>query len=183
VKQIKTAFYEEVIRRNSDMVYRLAYALVKTRDDADDIYQEVFLRYLKKEPRFENHEHEKAWFIRVAVNCCKSTLSSAWFRRVCPLEESGCPAAEAPAARFDSEEACMLYEALCSLPAKYRIVLYLRYYEEYQVKEIASILGISQNLVSARMSRAKKMLRNVLLNQNQTQNQKKEAFRNETGII
>ena len=77
----------------------------------------------------------------------------------------------------------MLYEALCSLPAKYRIVLYLRYYEEYQVKEIASILGISQNLVSARMSRAKKMLRNVLLNQNQTQNQKKEAFRNETGII
>ena len=173
----------ELFNRYADRIYRIAMSYGNSVQFAEDIVQEVFLRYLKKEPRFENHEHEKAWFIRVAVNCCKSTLSSAWFRRVCPLEESGCPAAEAPAAQFDSEEACMLYEALCSLPAKYRIVLYLRYYEEYQVKEIAGILGISQNLVSARMSRAKKMLRNVLLNQNQTQNQKKEAFRNETGII
>ena len=73
VKQIKTAFYEEVIRRNSDMVYRLAYALVKTRDDADDIYQEVFLRYMQNEPDFQNAEHEKAWFLRVRSTAAKTS--------------------------------------------------------------------------------------------------------------
>ena len=168
----------ELFNRYADRIYRIAMSYGNSVHFAEDIVQEVFLRYLKKEPRFENHEHEKAWFIRVAVNCCKSTLSSAWFRHVCPLEETG-----QTAVPFGDEESGVLYELLCTLPAKYRIVLYLRYYEEYQVKEIAGILGISQNLVSARMSRAKKMLRNVLLNQNQTQNQKKEAFRNETGII
>lgn len=77
----KENLYEEVIRRNSDMVYRLAYSLVKTRTDADDIYQEVFMRYLKARQVFESREHEKAWFIRVTVNCCKNYWKSPWIRR------------------------------------------------------------------------------------------------------
>lgn len=79
------------------------------------------------------------------------------------------------AAPLGSGEECALYELLCTLPAKYRIVLYLRYYEEYQVKEIASVLSITPNLVSARL------LRRALLNQNQKQ--EREEFGDETGII
>ena len=85
------------------------------------------------------------------------------------------------AAPLGSGEECALYELLCTLPAKYRIVLYLRYYEEYQVKEIASVLSITPNLVSARLLRAKKLLRQALLNQNQKQ--EREKFADETGII
>ncbi|MDE7324352.1 MAG: sigma-70 family RNA polymerase sigma factor [Lachnospiraceae bacterium] len=166
----------DLFGRYADMIYRIAMSYGNSMPFAEDIVQEVFLRYLKKRPSFENDEHQKAWFIRVAVNCCKSSLSSAWFRRVCPLEEAG-----QIAVPFDSEEACELYEMLSCLPAKYRVVLYLRYYEEYQVKEIAGILGITPNLVSARLLRAKKMLKQELLRQNQKQ--EKEAFRDETGIV
>lgn len=167
---------KELFARYGDMIYRIAMSYRNSVPFAEDMVQEVFVRYLKKRPAFETREHEKAWFIRVAVNCCKSTLSSAWFRHVCPLEETG-----QTAVPFGDEESGVLYELLCTLPAKYRIVLYLRYYEEYQVKEIAGVLGVTPNLVSARLLRAKRLLRQAFFKQNQ--NQEKEAFRDETGNI
>ena len=66
------------IAKYSGMVYKLAYSLVKDRYDADDIYQEVFMKYIRKSPCFHSKEHEKAWFIRVTVNCCKNFWKSAW---------------------------------------------------------------------------------------------------------
>lgn len=62
---------KQIIERNGNMVYRLAYAQMKNSADTDDVYQEVFYRYIRKQPVFENEEHEKAWFIRVTVNCSK----------------------------------------------------------------------------------------------------------------
>ncbi len=167
---------KELFERYADMIYRIAMSYGNSVPFAEDMVQEVFVRYLKKRPGFENSVHEKAWFIRVAVNCCKSTLSSAWSRRVCPLDAAG-----QLAVPFERRQESELYEMLSCLPAKYRIVLYLRYYEEYQVKEIAKILGITPNLVSARLRRAKKMLRQELLKP--YQQQEKEAFLDETGII
>lgn len=167
---------KELFARYADMIYRISMSYRNSVPFAEDIVQEVFVRYLKKRPSFENSVHEKAWFIRVSVNCCKSTLSSAWFRRVCPLDEAG-----QLAVPFERRQECELYEMLSCLPAKYRIVPYLRYYEEYQVKEIAKILGITPNLVSARLLRAKKMLRQELLKP--YQQHEKEVFPDETGII
>lgn len=63
---------EETLNKYSLMVYRLAYFQTGTRHDADDIYQEVFLRLIKVNPSFESEEHRKAWLIRVTVNCCNS---------------------------------------------------------------------------------------------------------------
>ena len=67
----------EIIEKYSDMVYRMAYSMVKNRFDAEDIHQEVFMKYLKKTPVFENTDHEKAWFLRVTVNHCKNLWKSA----------------------------------------------------------------------------------------------------------
>lgn len=167
---------KELFECYADMIYRIGISYGSSVHFAEDVVQEVFLRYLKKRPRFENAGHEKAWFIRVAVNCCKSMLSSAWIKRVCPLEE-----AQEIAVPFREQEECELYEELSGLPAKYRIVLYLRYYEEYQVKEIAAFLGITPNLVSARLLRAKKLLKQKFLQQELIT--KKEGFRDETGIV
>ncbi|GAE90481.1 RNA polymerase sigma factor [Acetivibrio straminisolvens] len=72
---------ENVIRSYSNMVYRLAFSQTTNKSDADDIYQEVFLRYIRKRPQFETEEHRKAWFIRVTVNCCKKVWVSAWIRK------------------------------------------------------------------------------------------------------
>lgn len=164
---------KELFERYSDMVYRIAISYGNSVHSAEDIVQEVFLRYLKKQPRFENDEHEKAWFIRVSINCCKSMLSSAWSRRIRPLED-----ADQLVIPFQQSEDHELFEVLSSLPPKYRIVLYLRYYEEYQVQEIAELLGITPNLASARLLRAKKLMKKKLLNSNE-----RMGFQDETGTI
>ena len=145
---------EILFERYSDMAYRIAVSYGNNIQMAQDVVQEVFLRVLQKKPQFVSAEHEKAWIIRVTVNCCKSMMSSAWMRRTRPLED-----AEQVFTFFDYKEENELYESLMKLPAKYRIVLYLRYYEEYSVKEIASILHMMPNTVSARLLRAKKMLK------------------------
>lgn len=162
---------KELFERYSDMVYRIAISYGNQGLMAEDIVQEVFLRFLKKKPHFKNSEHEKAWFIRVTINCCKSMLSSAWMKRIRPLED-----AEQTVVTFQYEEEEELYGLLEKLPAIYRTVLYLRYYEEYQVKEIAKILHITPNLVSARLSRAKKMMEKEIMKE-------RKGLENETGII
>lgn len=168
----------ELFERYSDMVYRIAVSCGSSAHSAEDIVQEVFLRYLKKRPLFESSEHEKAWFIRVAVNCSKSLFSSAWYRRTCPLEEScRLTASEQPALPVQPDE-YDLYEALSNLRPKYRTVLYLRYYEEYTVQEIAALLGITPNLVSARLSRAKKILKKKL-----SITDERIGYQDETGTI
>lgn len=162
---------EELFERYSDMIYRIALSYGNQVSLAEDVVQEVFLRFLKKKPHFKNSEHEKAWFIRVAINCCKSMVSSAWMKRSRPLED-----AEHIAVTFQHEEEEELYGLMAKLPAIYRTVLYLRYYEEYPVKEIAKLLHITPNLVSARLSRAKKIMKNEVIKE-------RECLENEAGII
>lgn len=163
---------KELFERYADRVYRIAVSYGGTGHWAEDVVQEVFVRYLRKHPCFESDEHEKAWFIRVAVNCSKSMLSSAWMKRNRPLEE--CEEREAPPVLGEQESG--LYEILSLLPPKYRIVLYLRYYEEYQIKEIGGLLHITPNLVSARLKRAKAMMKKKLL-------QGKEEVTDERGRV
>lgn len=149
---------EELFERYADMVYRIAASYGGIGQWAEDVVQEVFVRYLRKRPAFESCGHEKAWFIRVAVNCSKSALSSVWVRRTYPLEERE----EPDCGMFLNDWESGIYEAMLKLPPKYRIVLYLRYYEEYQIKEIAELLRITPNLASARLKRAKAKMKALL---------------------
>jgi RNA polymerase sigma-70 factor (ECF subfamily) len=72
--------FEKIIERNGKSIYKIAFVYMKNRFDADDVYQEVLLRYLKYRPHFENCEHEKNWFVAVTINVCKSFKTSAWQR-------------------------------------------------------------------------------------------------------
>ncbi len=152
--------YEEVIRRNSDMVYRLAYSLVKTRADADDIFQEVFLRYMQNAPAFQGAEHEKAWFLRVTMNCCKNFWKSPWTRRRVALEreemEQGGLSCE-----LDDDSAALV-DAVKQLSKKYRIVIHLFYYEELSIEEIAKLTNAKASTVRTRLTRARRQLRSLL---------------------
>lgn len=151
--------YEEVIRRNSDRVYRLAYSLVRTRSDADDIYQEVFLRYVRKAPVFDNAEHEKAWFMRVTVNCCKNFWKSPWMKRRSAYEDD---AFEQSAAGMTGEEDTLLIETVKRLPEKYRAVIHLFYYEQLSVEEIGRITRTKASTVRTRLTRARRLLKALL---------------------
>ena len=144
---------EAIIAEYSDMVYRLALSQMKNKNDADDIFQEVFFRYIRRKPHFESKEHQKAWFIRVTINCCKNTFTSAWKKRVVPLEET---------IPFITDEQGDLIRELNKLPKKYLAVVHLFYYEEMSIEEIANAIGISISAVKMRLSRARKMLKGFI---------------------
>ena len=92
-------------------------------------------------------------------------------KRIRPLED-----AKQIAVTFQHEEEKELYDLMAKLPAIYRTVIYLRYYEEYPVKEIAKLLHITPNLVSARLARAKKIMKKEIMKE-------RECLGNEAGII
>lgn len=144
---------EAIVNEYSEMVYRLAYSQMHSKVDADDVYQEVFLRYIKKRPIFENKTHEKAWFIRVTINCCKKMWSSSWFKRIVPLTED---------ISFMPKEYQDLYRQLERLPRKYRMVIHLYYYEELSSEEIAQLLTLKPSTVRTQLTRGRKKLREIL---------------------
>lgn len=147
--------YNEIdtIKRNSNTVYRLAFSQARNRNDADDIYQEVFLRYLKRKPAFENDEHEKAWFIRVTLNCSKTHLKSFHNPRIEELDESF------EAQEIERED---LSFALNRLPKKYRAVIHLFYYEDMTVSDIAKALNLKDGNVRMLLTRARRKLKEIL---------------------
>ena len=136
-----------------DAVYRLAYCRLGSRADAEDVFQEVFLRLLRDTTEFRDSEHLKAWLLRVTINHCKNHLASAWFRKRADLDE-GIPA-------LDSAE-LEVVTAVAALPVKYRAVVHLYYFEGYSTKEIADILHSRPNTVSSRLSRARALLAKAL---------------------
>ena len=145
-----------MVEKYSQMVYRLAFSMMKNRYDADDIHQDVFVRFLKKQPQFDNEEHEKAWFIRVTVNCCTNYHKTAWRRKTVSLSEyERQEDSEMPGQQSD---AVNLIETVKMLPEKYRAVIHLFYYEEMSVEEVAKVLHRRTSTVRTQLVRARRML-------------------------
>ena len=141
---------ERVVNEYATMLLRVAYSQLNNRAEAEDTVQEVLLKYMEKAPIFQSEEHEKAWLLRVTVNHCKNHLASAWFRK----RDEGIPA-------LDNAE-LEVVSAVAALPAKYRAVVHLYYFEGYSTKEIAEILHSRPNTVSSRLSRARALLAKAL---------------------
>lgn len=148
---------DEVINKYKNMVYAIAMTRVKNRDDADDVFQEVFLVYWRKQPSFNSEEHRKAWLISTAVNCSKKLASSPWRHTTVPLEQ-----AQGQAFEFTSPEDTELYSALCSLKLKYRTALHLFYFEDMSVEQISRTLGIREGTVRMQLTRGRELLREKL---------------------
>ncbi len=134
-------------------VYRLAFSHMRNRADADDVFQEVFFRYVRKRPQFTSEEHRKAWFLRVTVNCCKKMYGSPWFKNTVALDDS---------IAFETQEENRLFCDLARLPAKYRDVIHLFYYEGLSVEEICAALRQKPSAVKMRLMRARKKLKDIL---------------------
>jgi RNA polymerase sigma-70 factor (ECF subfamily) len=148
---------EKVLQQHSDMVYRLAFAQMRTKHDADDVFQDVFLALVTKSRRsdyFADDEHLKAWLIRATINRCKTLKTSAWSKRT--------TLNELEAVTYETPEQNDLSEYLDMLPGKYRNVIHLFYYEELPVAEIAELLDARESTVRAWLTRARAILRKKL---------------------
>lgn len=144
------------IERYGDMVRRLCLVHLKNPADTEDIFQNVFLKYVLSPVVFESPEHEKAWLIRVTLNACKDLVKSFFRSRTVPLEEL----LDQPAPL--SEEHREVLEAVLALPRKYRDAVYLHYYEGYTAAEIGKLLGKNTNTVYTLLTRAREQLRKTL---------------------
>lgn len=149
----KVEFLEKLIITYGDMVYRLALARTRNKEMAEDVYQDVFLKIGKRNPKFENENHEKAYIIKATINQTKTFLDSKHIKRVEELKEN---------LSFKVPERGEIYYAVLELPIKYRTAIYLFYYEEYKINEIASLMKSNENTVKSWLSRAREMLKNKI---------------------
>ena len=143
----------------SDMVLRVAITYTKNMTDAQDIYQETFLRLVKYKDTILSEAHLKAWLIRVATNCAKTFLTSSWNKNTEGLDEN---IAEKEVFYFNDESDNSLYEAIVELPEKYKVPLYMFYYEGYPINQIAEMLDKNENSVKTLLKRGREKLKNVL---------------------
>lgn len=142
---------ESLFNSYKDDVYRLALSYTKSVQEAEDVCQTVFLKAM--EQAGISPGKERAWLMQVAANECRSLLRSAWWKRTAPME--ACTAA-AP------EQGGSLLNDLLELDPKYRVVLYLHYYECSTTAEIARMLHITQSAVTTRLSRGRQLLKERL---------------------
>jgi len=152
---------EEIIEAYADMVYRLALLRVKNRTDADDVFQEVFIRLVNNIQKLQNPEHVKAWLIRVTINCSKKHFARLEREDAFSMEELEDTGAEEEGyARAEGQG--VVLTAVGKLPLKYRSVVHLFYFEEMSVREIADATGQRETTVKSQLFRAREMLEEML---------------------
>lgn len=145
------------VRRYSGMILRLCFTYSLGRADAQDICQNVFLKLLQSDRRFDSEGETRAFIIRITINECKDVLKSGWRRRSVPLDEL--IEREVP---FLPEENTGVLAAVQRPPIKYREAVYLYYYEGYNAEEIAAMVGAKPAAVRQRLARAREKLRKEL---------------------
>ena len=149
----KDTYLKEKIEEYADLVYRIALTRCKSIETAEDIFQEVFMRFSEKNPKFDCLEHEKAWFIRVTINLSKNIKESAWNKKVVRLDEN---------IIFSTKEENDVYSTVCTLPQNYRTVIYLLYYEGYKVHEISKLMSKPEGTIKIWLYRAREILKQEL---------------------
>ena len=148
---------EPIVRRHADMVYRLALVHTQCKQDAEDVFQDVFLQLIKHWNSIENDDHLRFWLIRVTINRCHSLHKSGWKKNVVTMERLP---EKSPHISADHDDT--VYEAVRALPEKYRSVLHLHYYEDLYIREIAQIRQCSEGTIKSQLCRGRDLLEKKL---------------------
>ena len=159
--------FEQVMKSYMPMVYRIAFSRLGSAHDAEDITQDVFLKYYRADITYNDEEHRKAWLIRCTINCTKTLVTSAWFRHRASdeglenmPEDSEILGSDGDIEKIDQRNSVLA--AISKLPEKYGIVIHLFYYEDMSVSQISKTTGIRESTVKSQLSRARDMLRPML---------------------
>lgn len=145
---------ERIYNQYSEMLFRLSYSMLQSREDAEDVLQDVFVKILSRPFDFNSAEHERAWLVRVTLNRCHDVLRKKKIRRYTPLEDIVSLPAE--------EKDLSILREVQALPSDKREVVLLRYFEDFSVQEIAEILHITPSAVKMRLARARELLKEIL---------------------
>jgi RNA polymerase sigma-70 factor (ECF subfamily) len=160
---------EDLVRQHSRLVYRIAYAALRSHHDAEDATQETFLRVLRYSRQLAHVEDQKAWLARIAWRVAVDRSQQRGRKREIPIEDSEKPAAELPSADAPADDALhgsqvgdLLDRLIAALPEKLRQPLILSALKKMSPREVAATLGISEAAVRSQIFRARKILREKL---------------------
>ena len=151
------AEFRELYDRQISRVYRLALLLLGSVADAEDVAQTVFLKIWEKNPKFRDADHETAWVLTTTRNQCRDLQKSYYRKHRTAIED-----APEKAVSFVSDTDNEIWQALQSLPEKYRVVLYLYYYEGYPVKELSILLDRRESTLQTQLATGRKLLKESL---------------------
>lgn len=140
---------EYVIPKYQNSLYQAAYAALQDPADAQDAVQLTFIKYYRKAPDFKDEEHLRKWLFRTVLNQAKDIRRAFWRRNRTELNE---------AIAFETTADRQLFEEVRALPATYRIVMQLYYYEDFSVGEISQLTRLSQSAVKQRLARGRRLL-------------------------
>ena len=136
---------------------RIAYTYLKNRADAEDIVQDVFLRIIDKKPSFNDESHEKSWLIRATINMCKNKVNMFWNKNKCSIDDVQ---EFAVSDKYNTDTS--VFQAVMALGEKYRVVVYMYYYEGYSTPEIADVIGKNETTIRSLLHRARNKLKDML---------------------
>lgn len=148
---------DDAFREYGDRVFTAAFHICGNKADADDVVQDTFVKYYTLDREYESEAHLKAWLLRVAINRAKDVAGSFWRRNTVSWEEY------MEELDFAAPEDSRLFQAVMELPRKYRVPIHLYYYEEYSVEEIAELLRCRPGTVKSQLSRGRKLLKSMLM--------------------
>jgi len=155
---------EKIVKNYHRLIYKIAYTHTNSKDCADDVFQNVFLKYIKKRDNFNNEEHRKAWLIRVTINQSKKMITKACYRKEVLMNNEkivniGGIKKQMEDQIIDKE---IVYKSILKLPLKYRSVIHLFYYEDMSINQISKVLGKREGTIKSQLNRAKKLLKESL---------------------
>ena len=150
-----------LVEEYQTMLYRIAFSNMRNRADAEDAVQEAFLRYMKDEKPILNREHEKAWLIRTTIHICMDILKSSWRQKTVALNESLMAETKNVYLPYQIKDDKTL-EAVLKLPMHYRNPIYLFYYEDYSIQEIAGVLNEKEGTIKTRLRRGREEVKKIL---------------------
>ena len=151
--------FDDLYQKYAVIVFRTAYNFLLNKDDAEDIVQEVFIKYFISNKTFNDDNHEKAWVLTVTANLSKNVLRSK-SRQNLELDDT----IKIVDHKFDKAitNHLDLEEAMKKLTANQRLVIYLFYYEQIPIKNIAKIIKSNENTVKSHLLRAKSKMKTYL---------------------
>lgn len=149
--------FRQCFEEYSRMVYSVAFTMMKNSADANDIMQEVFLKFYQNMDKLTDQAHIRPWLITVTMNTCRNYLRSGWFTRTIRREEQ-----EEGSYEQDFGEKSDLFYAVMELPEKERVPLHLFYYEGCTTAEIAKLLKMKESTVRVRIMRGREKLKKLL---------------------
>lgn len=160
MKQITDIDFSRAFNEYYSLLARIAYSYTLDKFDAEDVVQEVFIKFYRAHKNFNNHLDEKYWLIRVTINRSLDCIKQRKNNKILIDNEYINNLPDTSDADEKNEE---MYECVCSLKDSYKTVIILFFYDNYNIKEISNILKISESNVTTRLNRAKKKLKEIII--------------------